>query len=177
MFFTAWWRQSRRRCGPRSRVALPAVVDIPVELLRAVRSQDDALDLYPLPDGRVWLLLKSDKLTRIHSGRQELTQARVESDQNEPLYAAHLMAQGFEQLGEYPWFLGMSAGFLLDQAQRKLYATEREIRERMQQLRHVSDGSAHKERARAVMRERVVLGARDDYAMAFRGRKSFSNVR
>lgn len=155
---------------------LPAVVDAPVDVLRVLRGFNSALDLYVLPDGRVWLLWQSMKPARIQAGRDELFEAKLEGF-DEPMYSASLMAQGFEQLGEYPFFFGMSAGAMLAIAQEKLYATERQIVAAMARRRSKADGTDHKARAVATMRDRVTSGARSDHAWAYRGRRSFSNVR
>lgn len=181
---TGWWRgwwstwspRRRDRGAPRTRVILPGVVDVPADVLRSLRAQDERFDLYVLPDGRVWLLFKSDKASRIDAGRLELGAAKAEGFQ-EPMYAASLMAQGFELIEEVPYGPGLSAGFLLTMAQDWTYLTEAEIRARSKARREKSDGTEHKRRARAMMRERVVLGGKSDYAWAFQGRRSFSNAR
>lgn len=181
----------RRGARVRTRVQMPAVVDVPVDVLRILRGLDDTLDLYVLPaladvaddddfsihGPRVWMLLKNDKPSRIDAGRLELAEARREHDQDEPLYSAHLMAQGFELLGEYDYRHGTSAGYLTAQAQRKLYATEAQLRATMQRRREEADGTEHKRRARGVMRDRVISGAAQDWARAFKGRRVFSQTR
>jgi hypothetical protein len=181
--FTAvreWWRGrvrwSPRRGGTRSRVALPAVVDIPPGVLESLRGEDERFDAYVLPDGRVWLLFKSDRPARVLSGRKELASARDEGF-GEPMYAASLMAQGFELIEEFPTVLGMSAGFMRRIAHEWNHLSEAEVRRRSAIRRALSDGTAHKARARAVMEERVRLEGRSDYAWAFKGRRSYSNVK
>ena len=171
----AWLGIRRGKSPVRTRVTLPAVVDVPRETVRILRQQDHRLDLYPLPDGRVWLLLKSDVPARIASGRTDLWAGKVEAF-DEPMYSASLMAQGFELIGEFSWAEGMSAGYLLRVAQEALYMTERARREVHAARRARSDGTAHLVRAKHVMTERVRLGARSDFAWAYRGRRSFSNV-
>ena len=174
----AWWRA--RRQGGRyrgdavcSRVAIPGVVDPPIAVLRELRAYDDRLDLYVLPDGRVWVLVKSDKMERIDQGRIELAQNRGDG------FAADrsslLMAAGFELLSEEP-YCRLSATHLLRVAQQKMHASGADIRAAVKLHRAESDSSARIIRGAQRIIERVEASARSDHRWAYRGRRSFSRV-
>ncbi len=174
-----WFRRARRHGGRRrggavcSRVLIPAVVAAPVDVLRELRAYDDRLDLYTLPDGRVWLLVKSDKMERIDQGRIELAQNR--GDGLPADRSALLMAAGFELLSEEP-FCRLSATHLLRVAQQKMHASGADIRAAVRIHRAESDSSARILRGAQQLIERVESNARSDHRWAYRGRRSFSRV-
>lgn len=161
----------RHRCRPRSRVPLPAVVDPPTDLLRELRHQDERLDLYILPDGRVWVLLKSDKAARIDEGRKLLRECRDDGMAERWMI---LMAEGFELLHEESGPKAYSAGHLLHWIRRKMAATVEEIDAELERRRQESDGTAYVERAVALVKERIRSDARSDFRWAHKGKKSFS---
>lgn len=156
----------------RSRVQLPAAHDVPQNVLAALRATDPMLDAYIKPDGEVWILQYQPERERIATGRAELAEARGDSFQ-EPMYAAHLMAQGFWLLGSLPYVEGTSAGAAVALAQRVLYATEVQVRTTMRRRRGEADGTAHSAVRTAVIRDRIRSSARGDWAHAYRGRKTF----
>lgn len=174
-----WWR-ARRQGGRRSsggtvcsRVAIPAVVDPPVDVLRALRSYDDRLDLHVLPWGIVWLLVKSDNMNRIDEGRKQLALCR--GDGLPADRTVLLMAAGFELLSEEP-VSHLSAGYLLKVAQQKMHASDADIRAAVRLHRAESDSSAKIERGAKQLIERITSSARSDHRWAYRGRRSFSRV-
>lgn len=173
----AWWRG--RRQGGRSettvcsRVTIPAVVDPPVDVLRVLREYDPRLDVYVLPWGKVWLLIKSDTPARMHEGRKELASAR--EDGLPPDRSSLLMAAGFELLEEVP-LARLSGGYLLRVAKEKLETNETAVRHAMEAKRRESNGQAEAERRAATIIERVTADAAFDHKWAYRGKRAFSAV-
>lgn len=156
-----------------TRVALPSVVVFPAHVLRALREYNDDLDVYVLPDGRVWLLkLERDK-PRIKEGQKLLQQAKAEGDYSD-LESARLMAEGWSLLGELSYQEGTSVHALLAHAQMTLNATAEQIEADQLRRKLVADGTTGREAAAALMVDRVHAFARTDHARAFRGRKVFS---
>lgn len=160
----------------RTRVALPAVVDVPEDVLRALREFNDALDAYVLPDGRVWLLIYEPDKPRIREGQKQLLQAKMLGD-TEDLESALLMADGWSLLGELPYHEGTSAGAMLRHAQMTLYATRKQIEADQLRRKLIADGTAHREKATALLLDRVRSGAQADWAKVYRGRQQFSYSR
>lgn len=155
-----------------SRVTLPAVVDPPEDVLRALRELSEDLDMYVLPDGRVWLLKYEANKPRIREGRKILAQAR-ELDDYGDLESAHLMAEGWSLLGEFSYVEGTSVGAMMQHAQMTLYATEQEIEADARRIKRIADGTVSRERGAALTRERIRAFAKTDWARTYRGRKVF----
>ncbi len=170
-----WWRGTGRTLGRtlRSRVTLPAVGQVPSEVLQALREFHPDLDTYVLPDGRVWLLKYEPGQPRIREGQKLLQQAK-ELDEYSDLEAAHLMAEGWSLLGELSYHEGTSVGAMLQHAQMTLYATAPQIEADQRRRKLMADGTTGREAAAALMLDRVQAFAKTDHARAFRGRKLFS---
>lgn len=158
----------------RSRVPLPAVVDFPQPVLRALRLLDPMLDGYVLPDGRVWILQLVPDRARILEGRKLLLAMKEDHDQWEPAYAASLMAEGFWLLGELPFLEGTSAGAAVRLASKVLNVTQDKLNKTMRARRSEADSSEAAERMRSVLSDRIRSSARSDWARSFRARRTFS---
>lgn len=165
----------RAKVHVRSRVPIPAVVEPPRELLRALRELDKGLDVFILPDGRVWLLQYQENRHRQAEGRKLLALARAEGDYFEE-FAPLLMAHGFALLSEEDYQHGTSVGYMVARAQRVLYATESEVRQEMRKRRRFADNTTQAEIREMVIRERIRAHATSDWSWAHRGRKSFSST-
>lgn len=173
----AWLRGPEGGASPRSRVALPAVVDVPSAVLETLWAHDPRLDLYPLPDGRVWLLLHEEERGRIAEGRKMLAQDKASGidELRHPFVTARLMADGWSLLDELSYQHGTSAGVVERLAQQALYRTEAELKARERALRSVADSTAQAERRAAVISERIRSEARSDWKWAYRGRRHFTS--
>lgn len=169
------WRSRGKHVSRRvhSRVTLPAVVDVPSEVLAALREFNDDLDVYILPDGRVWLLKREADKPRIKEGQKLLQQAKDLGDYSD-LEAAHLMAEGWSLLGELTFHEGTSVGAMLRHAQMTLYATTKQIEADQLRRKLIADGTTGRMEAAALMVDRVQSFAKSDHARAYRGRQVFS---
>jgi hypothetical protein len=172
-----WLRGGEGSVTPRSRVALPAVVDVPPTVLTALWAHDPRLDLYPLPDGRVWLLLHEEDRGRISEGRKILTQDKREGvdECRFPFVTARLMADGWSLLDELPYLRGTSAGAVEVLAQRALYRTEADMRAEATEFRLEADSTRAAERRAAVISERIRSTSRSDWKWAYRGKRHFTS--
>ncbi len=173
-----WMSTSRVRTPSRSRsrVPLAAVVDPPVDVLRALRELDRNLDLYILPNGRVWLLQYQENKHRIAEGRKMIELAREDGGEIEEMRAARLQAAGFACFGEFSFHEGTSAGFLVRRASEILNAKESDVKAEMAQRRAFANSQAQAEERARVIQERIRSSARSDWGWAYRGRKSFSRT-
>ena len=171
------WRSRHRpvrgRC--RTRVPLPAAVDFPLEVLRALRHLDPMLDGYILPDGRVWILQLVPDRARIIEGRKLLVELKEDNDQREPAYMASLMAEGFKLIDEMSFQEGTSAGAAVRRASEVLHATQDEVNQAMRARRSVADSSANAVKMHATLSDRIRSSARGDWARQWRGRRTFFN--
>lgn len=159
----------------RSRVSLPAVVDYPEAALRALRLLDPMLDGYVLPGGRVWILQLVPDRARIIEGRKLLQAMKEDQDQNEPAYAAHLMAEGFWLVGELPFLEGTSAGGAVRLAGTVLNVTQDQLNKTMRGRRAEADSSEAAVRMKATLSDRIRSSAKSDWARSFRARRTFSH--
>lgn len=173
-----WWRGGKSEpvdvgtCY-RTRVTLPAVVDLPVDVLRTLRQFNDDLDGYVHTDGRVWLLKYEAGKPRIREAQKTLWKAKQEGDYSE-LQAALLGAEGWSLLGELPYHEGTSVGAMLQHAQMTLYATDKEIEADNRRRFLIANGTTGRENAAKLMLDRVHAYAKTDWARAFRGRQVFA---
>jgi hypothetical protein len=156
-------------------VPLPAVVDFPVDVLRALRALDPMLDGYVLPDGRVWILQLVPDRARIVEGRRLLLAMKEDHDQWEPAYSASLMAEGFWLLGELPFREGTSAGAAVRLASTVLNVTEQKLAQTMRARRSEADSSQAAVRMRDTLSDRIRSSAKSDWARSFRARRTFSH--
>lgn len=163
--------------SPRSRVALPAVVDVPASTLSALWAHDPRLDLYPLPDGRVWLLLHEEERGRIAEGRKMLVAEKREGHDEcrFPFPTARLMADGWSLLAELPYVRGLSAGVVEREAQQALYRSEADLKARDAELRSIADSTRAAVRRHAVISERIRSTSRSDWKWAYRGKRHFTS--
>lgn len=155
---------------PRTRVRLPAVTQVPGEVLRVLRQFHPDLDAYAFPD-RVWLLKHEEDKGRIFEGRKALAMAKADGDYGD-LESANLMAEGWSLLGELPYNQGMSIGAMLEHAQMTLYATPRQIEADHTRRRQIADGTVRRNLAVERVRSRLYSDASFDHRYAFRGRHS-----
>lgn len=164
------------KSAPRSRVRLPAAHDVPPDILRALWALNPSLDVYILPDGRVWLLLHEEERARIQVGREMLAQSKSDGidECKYPYVTARLMADGWSMLDEIP-YRRLSAGVLEQLAQRALYRRDHERRALERELLSVADSTRQAERRAAVISERIRAEARSDWKWAARGRRHFSS--
>jgi len=170
-------RGERRRCGGhrvRTRVALPAVLDFPQDVLRALRLLEPGLDGYILPDGRVWILQLVPNRARIEEGRRQMATLRLE-DLGMPDRQTLLMAEGFWLVAELPYLEGTSAGAAVTAAQRALYATDAQVEATYRANRAEADHTNARRRMVDTLRDRIRSSARSDWARTWRGRRTFSN--
>ena len=164
-------RFTRQRGGGqcRTRVPLPAVLDFPRDVLRALRQLHPMLDGYILPDGRVWLLQLVPNRARIHTGRAELVQMKLEGDRD-PAYSAHLMAEGFMLVAEMEYWEGTSAGAAVKRAEQVLHATSAQVERTYRARRAEADSSNAKARMHQTLSDRIRSDAKSDWSRAWRGR-------
>lgn len=155
---------------PRSRVVLPAVGQVPGDLLRVLRQFHPDLDAYAFHD-RVWLLKHEENKGRIFEGRKALFMAKQEGYATE-LESAHLMAEGWSLLGELPYHEGMSVGAMLEHAQMTLYSTPKMVEDDHTRRRKIADGTVKRALAIQRVKERLYGDTKFDHAFAYRGRTS-----
>lgn len=146
-------------------------------MLRELRTVDDGLDMFVLPDGRVWMLHLEPSRERIVRGRQALYTARVNHDgDDEAMFAERLMAEGFCRWSEDDFEHGHSVGFMFNRAQRLFYATQAELELEMAKRRAVADGTADAIAIYQILSQRIRADARFDQAHAGRDYKQFGRA-
>lgn len=168
-------RQGARRPSGRlcTRVALPAVVDFPLDVLRALRALDPMLDGYVMPDGRVWILHLEPNRQRIQTGRNEMRVFK-EEDLGMPLVSSLLSAEGFWLVADLPYHEGTSAGAAVRAASLALHATAEQVEARKRLIRAEVDNTNARERMVATIRDRIRSSAKSDWARTWRGRRTFA---
>lgn len=160
---------------PRTRVRLPAVVDVPGDVLRTLRQFHRDLDAYVLPNGNVWLLKWEENKGRVLEGRKLLASSRAEGDYSD-LETAHLMSEGWSLLGELPYYAGISASAMLNHAQMTLYATPRMVEEDHTRRRRIADGTTKLALSLERVKERLYGDTKFDHSFAYRGRRTVSTT-
>ena len=178
MRFFGWLRGlGRDKAGATvaySRVAIPSLEEPPPDVLREIREWNPKLDLHILPQGRVWLLLKSDIGSRIDEGRKQLAAAK--EDGLAPERSSMLMAAGFELLSEETYLRAQSSSYLIRVADQKLSASKKQIEMEINRRAAESDGTMDKLNGLGVLREKIRSEAVSDWKWAHKGKKSFARV-
>lgn len=166
-------RVERRGGRIRSRVTLPAVLDFPIPVLRALREVDPMLDGYILPDGRVWILQLVPNRGRIAEGRKGMIDAK--ELELMPERQTILMAEGFWLVAELPFHEGTSAGAAVAVAQRVLNVSDERLAQTMAERRNYADSTTQRQTMVKTLKDRIRSDSKSDWKRSFRARRTFSN--